>query len=131
MTPPLPKPEGLHEPRTRVTFFLPYGAREEKAIRSIIDYLQRQRKSRIAVTGFTQSIFPDTVFAGQWWSKKKKKWDRERVVLFVVDYDRHLGDKPLTLALGRLKGVIADRYKRNRKPQREIWLIAESARRYT
>jgi hypothetical protein len=123
---------GLHEARTRVTFFLPVGNNnEEKAIRSVIDYLERQRKRSIPVTGFTRSQFPDAVFAGYWWSDTRSKWDEERVISFVIDYGFPLDDRQLGRTLGRLKQIIEDRYAHYESVQEEIWIIAQRVLRYT
>ena len=123
---------GRREARTRVTFFLPVGNdREEKAIRSIIDYLQRQRKSRIPITGFTRSQFPDAVFAGYWWSDTRSKWDEEYVISFIIDYGFPLDNRQLARTLGRLRQVIAHRYAHYGSVQEDIWIIAQRVERYS
>lgn len=122
---------GFGDARTRVTVFLPVNDNsEEKAIRSVIDYLQQQRENRIPVTGFTRSQLPDAVFAGYWWSDTKSKWDEERVVSFTVDYGLLLDERQLARTLGRLRQVIERRYAQYGSVQEEIWIIAQRVVRY-
>ncbi len=95
-------PQGLHDPKTRATFFLPLNDnREERVVFDVIRYLQKQRERRIPVTGFTYSMLNDPVFTGVWW--EGNQWLSEGVVLFIVDYALSLDDRRLSIILGRLK----------------------------
>lgn len=124
--------EGLHDTRTRVTFFLPIAdSGDEKAVRAVVDYLRKQRTTkRTPVSGFTHGALIDAGFTGYWWSPRRRKWFREQVVSFVVDYGHQLDDKEIGWTLKRLKKAIRSRYKRYGKDQEEIWLIAQRVTRY-
>lgn len=123
-----PQAQGI-EVRTRVTFFLPARTlTEELAARAIARYLEQQRKRRVAVTGFTRSQFPDTVFSGYWWDGE---WNREGVALFVIDYGLPLETPRLEQAIRRLRQIIERRYRSYGSEQSEIWLVAQRVIRYT
>lgn len=122
--------QGLRETRTRVTFFLPANnPQEQDAVKSTIDYLESQRTTGVRVSGFTRSQFTDPVYIGYWWSDKHRKWYRERVVLFLIDYGLNLEDESLSRALNRLKRAILKSYRACGSRQEEIWIIAERAQR--
>lgn len=122
---------GLHEARTRVTFFLPLNNQaEEKVVNAVIRYLKSQRKAKIPVTGFTHSLLIDAPFYGYWWSDEQAKWQQERVILLVVDYGSALDNAKLRQALGRLKQTIQRFYRQYGSVQEEVWLIAQRVTRY-
>ncbi len=125
------QPVGFQELRTRVSFFLPRRSiQEEQAVRSVIAYLQTQLNGDPPVTGFTHSSFPMTVFSGFWWNDDRAEWQRERVILFTVDYDVDLEDRRLAAALGRLYRVIQRRYERYGSPQQVVWIITNGVVRF-
>ena len=121
---------GAIEHRTRVTFFLPANRGEEvKAIRDVIDYLETQRRDG-TVTGFTRSELMQPVFHGYWWDDDLKRWERESVVLFIVDYHFDLDDQKLEKVIGSLKDKIARCYGKYGSEQKSLWVIAQRAIRY-
>lgn len=125
---------GLHDRRARVTFFLPMmGERHEKAMRSIIGYLNQQRDSPVSVTGYTYSTLRPAAFISSWWDdegEQRKRLVEEDGVWFVVDYGIQLGASELPLVLAQLKQAILDAYERYGAPQKEVWLIAQDVYRY-
>jgi hypothetical protein len=123
--------QGLHESRTRVTFFLPAtGAAEQKAILAVIRYLEEQRKKQVSVTGFTRSQLHEPIYFGEWWDDLIMNWVRERVVLFIIDYELYHEDPQLTSALRRLKRAIEKRFATYGKEQKVIWILAQAALRF-
>ena len=102
-----------------------------KAMRAILDDLQRQRKSRIPITGCTRSQFPDAVFAGYWWSETRSTWDAEHVLSCMIDDGFPLDNRPLARTLGRLRQVMAPRYAQYGSVQEDMWIIAQRVERYS
>lgn len=122
-----PQAQGL-EARTRITFFLPARTpSEELAVYAITRYLEQQRSNQVAITGFTHSQFPDTVFSGYWWDDQ---WYREGIALFIIDYDLPPEDRSLRQTLRRLRQTIERRYKSYDSVQQEVWIVAERVLRY-
>jgi hypothetical protein len=68
------------------------------------------------------------VFFGAWLSDKRKKWQRERVVSFIIDYKQELEE--MDGALHLLKDNIARIYGDNGSVQDELWIIAQRATRF-
>ena len=81
-----------------------------------------------AITGYTRSNILDPVFFGAWLSDKRKKWQRERVVSFIIDYKQELEE--MDGALHLLKDNIARIYGDNGSVQDELWIIAQRATRF-
>ena len=68
------------------------------------------------------------MFFGAWLSDKRKKWQRERVVSFIIDYKQELEE--MDGALHLLKDNIARIYGDNGSVQDELWIIAQRATRF-
>lgn len=116
----------LHEDRTRVVCSLPLrDAREEKAFKRVIAYLQDQRKERIGVTGYIYSA--PGAFYGYWWHPRKRRWLEDKIVLLVVDYKIPLDHLRHSLLekLSELKRAIEESYAHYGSPQQEVWLVAQ------
>jgi hypothetical protein len=86
------------------------------------------QKREGVITGYTRSNILDPVFFGGWWDDRRKTWQRERVVSFIIDYKRELEEMDEVLHL--LKGNIARIYRDNGSVQDELWIIAQRVTRY-
>lgn len=133
------------ERRVRVTFFLVAEKKEEiDTIREIAIYLQMQyllegREKEIPVIGFTFSSIPDlipngrAVFFGHWWHTTetgRKKLDREKVVLFLIDFPAFAEEWKIDKKITLLKARILGYYESNHCPQQEIWITKQDIYRY-
>lgn len=114
------------ESRARVTFFIPCRLPGEKeAALAVQRYLERQRLNQnLKVTGYTRSDIRTPVFHGAW---HRRKWYRESVVLFIVDFPCELEDSRLDQELKRLKRVIQFFYWKVKSPQKGIWIVIQKA----
>jgi hypothetical protein len=124
------EPRGLIETRTRVSFFLPaHKSNELKAVREVAEYLETQQQEG-TVTGFTRSSILQPVFVGAWWNEALKAWQRERVSLFIIDYQYGLEEMEMEKVLSGLKENVARIYKERGSAQDELWIIAQGGTRY-
>lgn len=118
---------GRHEDRTRVVCNLPLNdLQQERAVKYIIEYLKGQQAEPIGVQGFTHSAFVPTAYYGYWWLAKESRWVRDHLVLLIVDY-RIAPDDEASLShhIARLQAEIRRSYRRYRRPQQKVWLVAQ------
>jgi hypothetical protein len=115
-----------------VTCHLPLtNAAEEKAVNKVIGYLERQRKERIGVQGFTRSSLKSPVFRGYWWSSGRRRWVRENIVLFIIDYKLDFDDERVSVKVAELQGEVQRWYEHyTGKPQDVVWVVAHSVVRH-
>ena len=127
-----PEESGLHEERTRVICHLPLNnGAEEKAINQLIGYLERQRTEPIGVKGFTRSALRPATYRGHWWSATHRKWFRESIVLFIIDYKLPFEGEKVSEKVAELKGFIRKAYEKfTKKPQEEVWIVAQPVLRH-
>lgn len=124
-------PRTAEENRTRATCHLPLrNEREEKAFKSVIAYLQKQRTKRIGVNGYTYS--DPNAFFGFWWDSKKRRWIEDKIVLLMIDYKIPLSNPRETLAgkIAELKAQIRKAYERHGSPQDEEWVVTQRITRH-
>jgi hypothetical protein len=122
-----------HEERTRVTCHLPINnAAEEKAFKEIITHLDRLRRQKIGVDGYTYS--DPSAFYGRWWNVGTPGigWVSDRITLLMVDFKIDLTNTRISLAetVGDLKNTVHQAYAKYGRPQEEIWVVAHKVARY-
>lgn len=125
---------GDQEERTRVTCHLPINnAAEEKTYKGIIAYLDRLRRQRIGVDGYTYS--EPGAFFGRWWNDASGGggWASDKITLLIVDFRIRLTDHAasLTEKVAELKNTIHQAYAKYGRTQDEIWVIAHKVARYS
>ncbi|MCI0463276.1 MAG: hypothetical protein L0Z62_40535 [Gemmataceae bacterium] len=118
--------QGLHEVRTRVTCHLPVNdAQEEKAFFKVIDYLDQQRQEQVGVKGYTHSEARPAAFHGYWWRDDAEVPLHDQIVLCLVDYLLPSGSQQLSAKVKELKQTIRKAYRYYKRPQDEVWVVAQ------
>jgi hypothetical protein len=118
--------KGLHEVRTRVTCHLPVNdAQEEKAFFQVIEYLDEQRSEGIGVKGYTYSEVRPVAFHGYWWPDDAEDPVHDQIVGCYVDYLLPSGSQLLSAKVKELKQTIRRWYRHYRRPQDEVWVVAQ------
>jgi hypothetical protein len=109
------------------------SAAEEKAFKEIIAHLDRLRRQRIGVDGYTYS--DPGAFFGRWRSVDPAQggWVSDRITLLIVDFKIDLTDPKVSLSekVTELKNTIHLAYGKYGRPQEEIWVVAHKVARYT
>ena len=125
------KKKGLHEERTRVMCNLPINnADEELAISQVIKHLEGLRRKPLGVKGFVHSPLRGSTFRGFWWDSNQQKYLREKVALFVVDYEMDFDSVDLPAQLESLRNTIQHWYQHyTGKKQEVIWVVAHPVTR--
>jgi|SRR3989339_1381133 len=125
---------GIHEERTRIFLYLPYNnPAEAKAVGEVIGYLKSKRKTpqgKGRITGYTQTRSLPTVVEGFWWSKKKKKWVHDNLILLIIDHEFKITDTRLHTEVDDFKKIIAQFYSQEGSQQEEIWVATHGVWRY-
>jgi hypothetical protein len=107
------------------------SAAEEKAFKAVVAYLERFRRQRIGVDGYTYS--DPTAFNGRWWNPPNDHagWISDRVILLLADFKIDL-TSPVSLAakVAELKEKIHQSYVDYGKPQDEIWIVSHVVTRH-
>jgi hypothetical protein len=99
---------------------------EEKAFFNVLAYLKALKDQDIGVTGWTTSVRRPAAFQGWWWPDDQEEWIPDSIVLCIVDYRLDLGDPDLSARVKELKQVIRKSYRRFRRPQEEVWVVAHA-----
>ncbi len=114
------------EHRTRVTCHFPCNnAEEAHLIQAFVDYLEKRRGKPFGLHGYTHSAIRSPVYTGCWRLQKSKKYLKENVVLFLVDFDFPLESDQLTQAMREMRAKIQEWYETHTGlTQQEIWIVA-------
>jgi hypothetical protein len=124
-----------YEERARVKLFLPHNNyKERNAINEILTHLQSRRriKGRLIIEGFTQSSVLPITFLGYWWSSRRRKWIRDKIVLIIIDYWLTLtvDTSELEKEIADLRDKIFENYEKYGAKQESLWITAQSIQRY-
>jgi hypothetical protein len=103
---------------------------EERAFKTVVAYLEKQRQESIGVEEYTYS--DPSSFFGRWWSFHRTEWMSDKVVLLINDYKIALTDQDVSLAekVVELKDTIREAYEKYGSPQEDFWVVAFRVTRY-
>ena len=128
---------GFLETRTRVSLFLPSKTTEHRrALIDIVDYFEQQKSADIPVKGFTHSEIRLPVLYGFWLPEDKDEedeqdWVREKVCLFIIDYEAEHDSDELSNVINLLADFIDQSYFRyTDKHEDKLWIIAQPVTRF-
>jgi len=123
-----------YEERARVFCHLPMDTRnnEHCIIFDLVNYLDRLRTKNVNLKGYTKTIEFPPVMEGFWRDSTNKRFLKEDIVVFIIDFDRTIRDAQLWDTIAEIKQFLKDRYRfHTGKPQDEIWVVVHSIFRLT
>lgn len=122
-----------YEERTRVFCHLPIntntkaGMGEVKVVRDVIQFLEKLRKKSVNLKGYTKTIEFPPVMEGFWRDSTRKRFLKEDVVMFIVDFELTIREGRLWATIAEFREFIKSKYRQHTgKAQDEIWVVAHS-----
>ena len=117
------------ETRTRIVCHFPMNRKADplkpnqiRVMRAFIAYLQRTE-----ISGFTVSSLMDAVFTGFWRSPRSRRFEKENVVMIIIDHPLEKDDPALAEFAAGLKREVQKLYKRYAgEKEQDVWIVVHS-----